>query len=330
MSLFENPKKISVKDLQIGDRIKQYYKILNVNKRTKKNGEPFLTLEFMDKTGKIEGKIWNNVESYLKLIHPGEIYKIQGMVNEYMNKKEIKIESLQSLSSNDKKPNPEDFVEQPAYDTKKLFSEMINSIKSNLKNEFFLQLIDRFQKKYQEHFKEHYGAQKIHHAYIGGLLEHTNSVIKLAIHIADHYNLDKDLLMIGALFHDIGKIKEFDIKPSVTTTLAGGLVGHIVIGNQIFLELKNEIDKFPEDLSLKIQHLIISHHGEKEFGAPEIPKIPEAYALHIIDLLDSKLQIFHQITEQSDTGNIFSDYIHVLNRRIHLPQKESDSDDSKE
>jgi 3'-5' exoribonuclease len=282
----------------------------------------------MDKTGKIEGKVWRNVESTLKMVQSGEIFKIQGLVNEYMNKKEIKIESIAPITSKDQKPNPEDFEEQPAFDTSALFNEMISGLKSNLKNDFLLQLIDRFQKKYQERFKQHYGAQKIHHAYPGGLLEHTYSVVKLAIFIAEQYNLDKDLLMIGALFHDIGKMKEFDIKPSIKTSLEGGLVGHIIIGNQIFLELKNEIDHFPENLSIKIQHLIVSHHGEKEFGSPEVPKIPEAFALHIIDMLDSKLQIFQQITDQTETESIFSEYIHALNRRIHIPKNEPDHGDN--
>ena len=324
MTLFNQLEKKTVKDLKVGDRINQYFKILNINKRTKKNGDPFLTLEFMDKTGKIEGKIWNNVESTLKMVKSGEIYKIQGLVNEYLNKKEIKVETITTISSNERKPNPDDFVEQPPFDTAQLFNEMITILKSNLENDFLLQLVDRFQTKYQKQFEKHYGAQKIHHAYLGGLLEHTHSVVKLAVFIADHYNLDKELLLIGALFHDIGKIKEFDIKPSIGTTLDGGLVGHIIIGNQIFLELRNEIDNFPENLGIKIQHLIVSHHGEKEFGSPEVPKIPEAFALHIIDLLDSKLKIFQQVTDQSETENIFSEYIHTLSRRIHIPGNEPD------
>jgi 3'-5' exoribonuclease len=324
MTLFNQIEKIAIKDLKVGDRINQYYKILNINKRTKKNGEPFLTLELMDKTGKIEGKIWNNVESTLKMVQPGDIYKIQGLVNQYLNKKEIKVETITTISTNDQQPNPDDFVEQPLFDTSQLFNEMITILKSNLKNDFLLKLIDRFQTKYQKQFEKHYGAQKIHHAYLGGLLEHTHSVVKLAVSIADHYHLDKELLMIGALFHDIGKIKEFDIKPSIGTTLEGGLVGHILIGNQIFLELSNEIDNFPENLSIKIQHLIVSHHGEKEYGSPEVPKIPEAFALHIIDLLDSKLKIFQQVIDQSETENIFSEYIHTLSRRIHIPENEPD------
>lgn len=330
MSLFKNQERIPVKDLVVGARITQFYKVVKLNKRAKKNGESFLTLVLMDKTGKIEAKIWNNVESYLKFIKPGEIYKMQGQVNEYMNKKEIKIESLSPISVSDNKPDPKEFEEQADYDTDELFDEMIATIKNHLKNEFLIKLINKFQTKYQNQFKEHYGAQKIHHAYIGGLLEHTYSVVKLAIQVAEHFHLDQDLLMTGALFHDIGKIKEFDIKPSINTTLEGGLVGHIVIGNQIFLELKNNIDDFPEDLSLRIQHLIISHHGEKEFGSPEVPKIPEAYALHLIDLLDSKLKIFHQTAAQSETGDIFSDYIHVLNRRIHVPKDKKDKNDQKE
>ncbi len=103
--------------------------------------------------------------------------------------------------------------------------------------------------------------------------------------------------------------------------MAGGLVGHIVIGNSMFLELKNKMEYFPEDLGYKIQHLILSHHGEKEFGSPEVPRLPEAYALHVIDLLDSKLKIMEDAINKSETKGLFTDYIHSLGRRMYAPEK---------
>jgi 3'-5' exoribonuclease len=99
-------------------------------------------------------------------------------------------------------------------------------------------------------------------------------------------------------------------------------VGHIVLGNAIFLELKSKIQGFPEELSFKIQHMIISHHGEKEFGSPEVPMIPEAYALHVIDLLDSRIKIMEEAIKNSETGGIFSDYINALGRRLYIEKKE--------
>jgi len=311
-----------IEDLQVGKPVDGYFKVLNVSKKAKKDGSPFLALEVMDKTGKIPAKIWDNADHYFNILKEGEIYKINGYVNEYMNQKEIKVDTLRSLAPKDKNVNKDDFVEKAAFDTGKTFDEMIITLRSHLANPYLLKLADLFSHEYGNQFKDHYGAQKVHHAYIGGLLQHTHSMMQMAIFCAGHYSLDKELLLIGVLFHDIGKMFEFSVSPTVDTTLAGGLLGHLVIGNNIFLQLKEKIPGFPEELSVKVQHLIISHHGEKEFGSPEVPKIPEAYVLHILDLLDSKLKIFADAVSNSETKGLFSDYVKVLERRLYVPPKE--------
>ena len=109
--------------------------------------------------------------------------------------------------------------------------------------------------------------------------------------------MNKEILVTGALFHDIGKLFEFSVVPSLSITIEGGLAGHIVLGNNILLELASEIEGFPRGILLQIQHLILSHHGEKEYGSPEIPKTREAFAMHIIDLMDSKMAIFSELGE---------------------------------
>ena len=318
MNLFESQMKKFIEDLQVGQRVDTLFKVLAVDKRIKKDGSAFLILELMDKTGKIPAKIWDNAETSFKMIKLGDIYRIIGYVNEYMKKKEIKIDSLKPVSPKETGFKQEDFVEKASFDTEALFSRMIESVKSNLTNKYLLELTDLFASTYGEKFKIHYGAQKIHHAHIGGLLQHTCSMVELAVVVAQHYNLDKELLLIGTLFHDVGKIFEFNISPAPETTMEGGLIGHIVIGNDIFLELKNKIDHFPQELSCKIQHLIISHHGEKEFGSPEVPRTPEALALHILDLLDSKLKIMEEAVKDSETRGLFTDYIHSLGRRVYV------------
>lgn len=317
MNLFDSQIKKFVKDLKVGQQVDNYYKLTTLDKRTKKDGGVFLTIELMDKTGKIPAKIWNNAEATFKLLETGGIYRVKGLVNEYMNKKEIKVDGLRAASPGDRDFNAEDFVEKASFDTDALFNRLIETIKNNLTNPFLLQLTDLFAGRYGDKFKTHYGAQKIHHAYLGGLLEHTFSMVELAVFVAEHYRLDKELLLIGTLFHDVGKVFEFDIDPAPQSTMEGGLIGHLIMGNQVFLELKKRIEGFPRDLGIKIQHLIVSHHGEKEFGSPEVPMIPEAFALHAIDLLDSKLKIMEEAVKNSENSGIFTDYIHTLGRRLY-------------
>ncbi len=310
--------------MTVGDRVRNAFKILSLNKRTKKNGDSFLALELMDKTGNIQGKIWEKVETYAPMIQAGEIYRINGSITEFMNKIEIKVESVEPVSEDDREINRADFEETPPFDVEKTFQEMMETLNSSITNPFLVQLIHHFSDRYGDPFKGHYGALKIHHAYAGGLLEHTLSVIKLAISVSDFYGLDKEIMVIGALFHDMGKLLEYTRTPTVEITGEGGLIGHIVLSNQIFLEIKKQIKDFPSDLSLKIQHLIVSHHGEREFGSPEVPKTPEAFALHIIDLLDSKLKIFQDTIQQTDVERLFSEYNRVLGRRIYNPKKEDE------
>lgn len=317
MNLFESQMKKFIKDLQVGQQVDNYFKLTAVDKRVKKDGGVFLTIELMDKTGKIPAKIWENAEAVYKMLKPGAIYRVKGLVNEYMSKKEIKVDSLRAASSEDKDIAAEDFIEKASFDTDDLFNRLIGTINSNLTNPHLLQLTDLFAKIYGDKFKIHYGAQKIHHAYLGGLLEHTFSMVKLALFIAQHYSLDKELLLMGTLFHDVGKVFEFDINPAPQSTMEGGLIGHLVIGNAVFLELKKKIDGFPRDLGVKIQHLIISHHGEKEYGSPEVPMLPEAFALHIIDLLDSKIKIMEEAVSNSENSGPFTDYIPPLGRRLY-------------
>ncbi len=275
----------------------------------------------MDKTGKIPAKVWNNADSYFKQISVGEIYMVNGSVNEFMSQKEIKVDALRAAPAEGGDFNPEDFAEQAAFDTEQLFAEMMGLMKTHLKSTHLLKMMELFSREYGAKFKAHYGAQKIHHAYLGGLMEHTLSMMKLAVFCADHYDLDKELLLMGVLFHDLGKMYEFNISPAVETTLEGGLLGHLVIGTAKFRELKERVPGFPGELSCKIQHLIISHHGEKEYGSPEVPKIPEAFVLHVLDLLDSKLNIFAEVVKKSETKGLFSDYINILSRRLYVPPK---------
>ncbi len=318
MNLFENEKKLIV-DLKTGDKMDNYCKVLSLDKKNKKDGDPFLMLVLLDSSGKIKAKIWSNVKKYYSLLKAGEIFKFTGTVTEYKGELDVRISGVEKATSKDYDAG--DFFEKASFDIEALTLEIKEIVNNSINNNKVGELINLLFKTYEKDFKFHYGAMNIHHAYPGGLLKHTAALIKLAVFIADQYNLNKELLVTGALFHDIGKLFEFSVVPSLNITIEGGLVGHIVLGNNILLELASKIKDFPKSTLLQIQHLILSHHGEKEYGSPEVPKTKEAFALHIIDLLDSKMAIFGELQEKSDKKELFSEYAHVLGRRILIDDK---------
>jgi 3'-5' exoribonuclease len=323
MNLFEKQlaKTSFIESLQSGDNVNWYYRIQEIVKKKTKNGDDFLDLTVMDKSGRMPAKIWNNVDEYYKLIQAGEIYKISGEIRDYKGKKQITINHLRIITANDTDFNRSDYNETPPFDSTALLGEMFSLLAANLTNPHLLQLVEFFKEEYGPTFQQAYGAQKIHHAFAGGLLQHTCSVLEMALILAPHYGLDKELLLIGALFHDIGKTAEFKTQPAMETTLEGGLLGHVVISLTIFLNLKNKIADFPAALSTRIQHLIVSHHGEKEYGAPEIPKTPEAYLLHLLDLLDSRMNIFSEQLKSGDGQKLFSEFNQALGTRVLLAKE---------
>lgn len=320
MNLFDKSKGVPrfIASLQTGENVSWFYRVQEIVKKKTKNGDDFLDLILMDKTGRLPAKVWNNVGEYHKLLRAGDIYRISGEIRDYRGKKQITINHLRAIVSGDPGFDPGDFNETPPFDSEALLAETFSILDDNLNDPHLHRLSELFKEEYGPVFGQAYGAQKIHHAFAGGLLQHTHSLLKMILVIAPHYDLDKELLLIGALFHDIGKTAEFKTQPALETTLAGGLLGHLVISLKIFLEMKNKVADFPEALSIRIQHLIVSHHGEKEYGSPEVPKTKEAYLLHLLDLLDSRLNIFSEQLKNGEAQKLFSDFNQALGTRILL------------
>ncbi len=318
MELFNQGKKM-IAELKTGDRLDTYCKVIGLDKKNKKDGDPFLMLVLLDKSGKIKGKVWSNVKKYYSLLKAGEIFKFTGTATEYKGELDVRISGIEKAAPGEY--DAAEFVEKASFDTDTLMIDIKNIVNESISTDKVKDLIDLLFKKHEAELKFHYGAMNIHHAYPGGLLKHTHALIKSAVFLSEQYDLNKEILVAGALFHDIGKISEFSVVPALNMTVEGGLVGHIVLGNNILLDLASQIKEFPKDILLQIQHLILSHHGEKEYGSPEVPKTREAFALHIIDLLDSKIAIFSELEEKSDSKELFSDYSHVLGRRIFVNDK---------
>lgn len=321
MNLFDKPKDAAqpLAGLKAGETVNWYYRVQEISRRKSLNSKKdYLDLVVVDRSGRMPAKIWDNVEPLHKMLQAGSIYRFVGEVREYRGKPQLAITRARPLEPADDACLPEDFDERPPFDSAALLQEAFSLLDAHVKDPHLRRLSEMFQQEYGPVFAQAYGAQKIHHAYAGGLLQHTHALLQLVLAVAPLYGLDTELLLVGALFHDIGKTEEFKTQPALETTLAGGLLGHLVLSLSIFLDMKKRIPDFPEPLSVRLQHLIVSHHGEKEFGSPEVPRTREAYLLHVLDLLDSRMSIFAEQLKSGEPQKLFSEFNQALGTRILL------------
>ncbi len=321
MNLFDKPKDAAqpLAGLKAGESVNWYYRVQEISRRKSLNSKKdYLDLVVVDRSGRMPAKIWDNVDPLHKMLQAGSVYRFVGEVREYRGKPQLAITRARPLEPADDACLPEDFDERPPFDSAALLQETFSLLDAHVKDPHLRRLSEMFQQEYGPVFAQAYGAQKIHHAFAGGLLQHTHALLQLVLAVAPLYGLDTELLLIGALFHDIGKTEEFKTQPALETTLAGGLLGHLVLSLSIFLDMKKRIPDFPEPLSVRLQHLIVSHHGEKEFGSPEVPKTREAYLLHVLDLLDSRMSIFAEQLKSGEPQKLFSEFNQALGTRILL------------
>lgn len=321
MNLFDKPTDAAqpLAGLKAGETVNWYYRIQEISRRKSLNSKKdYLDLVVVDRSGRMPAKIWDNVDPLHKMLQAGSVYRFVGEVREYRGKPQLSITRARPLEPADDACRPEDFDERPPFDSAALLQETFAILDAHVKDPYLRRLSEMFQQEYGPVFAQAYGAQKIHHAFAGGLLQHTHALLRLVLAVAPLYGLDTELLLIGALFHDIGKTEEFRTQPALETTLAGGLLGHLVLSLSILLDMKKRIPDFPEPLSVRLQHLIVSHHGEKEFGSPEVPKTREAYLLHVLDLLDSRMSIFAEQLKAGEPQKLFSEFNQALGTRILL------------
>lgn len=295
-----------VKSLKEGNSIETIFLVVEKELRQKKDGRgDYLYLVLRDKTGKIPAFMWDNFENIHKKIEPGILIKIKGNIQSYKDKLQI---VLQNLEVYREEAQLKDFLPSTDKDIEVLYRKVLEKIDS-LSNEKLKELLKNIYSnpEYRNLILQVPAAKGYHHACIGGLLEHTVSLLELAELILQHYrDLNRDLLLSGVLLHDIGKIYELDTKNFFEYTKAGRMVGHITMGAQLLEKEANNIDNFPSELKNLLTHMIISHHGQLEYGSPKEPMIKEALALHFIDLIDSALKGFNEIMEQENSGFSYS------------------------
>lgn len=314
-------KKRFITDIKAGDRVDDIFVLSEKILSQKRDGNNFLNVTLSDKTGTIKGVVWDNVDQIAAGITSGDFTLVNGSVGDYRGTLQVVIKKMESISPD--MIDPSDFLPQTSRDIEGMLERLIK-ITETIKTDYLKALIDAFfkDKEFVNKFKTAPAAKKMHHAYIGGLLEHTLSMVSLAEKIAGHYSgIDRDLLLSGTVLHDIGKIDEFEYQFKIDYSDKGRLLNHIVIGLKMVDDKLSGIEHFPEDQMLLLKHLIVSHHGTREFGSPEPPKTIEAVLLNYIDEIDSKVNGIRDFIASEDPDETWTSYHRLLERHFYKGKK---------
>lgn len=313
-------KTIFIETLAEGDQLEELFMVKSMRRGETRAGKPYLSLTFSDKSGEIGGPAWDNVETLEKLCVPGTVVRVRGLVQSYRDRLQLKLDTVEAADSSEY--GMDAFVAASQRDSGSMQSELEFLIDS-VGDSFIRKLLERIfiVSDAGENFQTAPAAKGIHHAYLGGLLEHSLSMAQVASMLAGHYRgIDRDLLVAGALLHDIGKIEELNNNVGVIDyTDVGRLKGHLVIGCELVGNMAREIKDFPADRLTHLQHLVLSHHGRQEFGSPVVPMTAEALLLSFIDDMDSKMNLVEQLSRKMKSESAqWSDYQRSLERYILL------------
>ena len=324
-------KKVFVKEINENDKVESIFLVKQKSISFTKAGSPYLNLTLIDKTGEVNGKVWEQAEKLAKLFQKDDFVKIQSTAVTYQNSLQLNISSIIPLSPSE--IDITNFLPQAKNDIEQTFLKL-KAIIEEVNNTHLKKLLDLFIADNQliKLFKLAPAAKKMHHVYLGGLLEHTLSLSNLILQISKHYEgLNVDLLLTGGILHDIGKIHELTYSRSFDYSDSGRLIGHITLGVEMINEKLRLIPDFPQELAVELRHLIISHHGEYQYGSPKRPKTLEAFILYYLDDLDAKveeIQSFIQREEENQSKCV--GYHKMLERFIYKTldskgQKDSES-----
>lgn len=283
-----------IKDLKDKEAVQSVFlvrgKVINLGK----NGRPFMALQLGDHTGTLDARVWDNVEEVSREFESGDLVKARGQIQVYQNRKQLIVHKLEKFT--DTTINPEDFLVQSSFNPDDLFAEVLTFVKS-MKNDHLRQLsLDVIEDpEIKPLLLKAPAAKSIHHAWKGGLIEHITSIMKILDFMAKNYDfLNRDFLIFGALFHDIGKLWELSYEQGFAYTDRGRLIGHMEIACELIDRKSLKILGFQQELRDLCKHIVLSHHGKLEYGSPKTPHFIEAYLVAMIDDLDSKMSTLHQ------------------------------------
>lgn len=290
--------------------------------KPRRTGELFIALMLADRTGQIEAKVWDNVQQCLDLFEQDDFIKIKALVNKYNTRWQLTVHKLRRMDESE--IEPADYLPACPRDIDELWRTLAEFV-AGFRNPHLKSLLEAFMAdpEIAAAYRSAPAAKTLHHAYLGGLLDHVVSLFRLCDLAARNYpQIDRDLLLTGAFLHDIGKIHELSYQRSFAYTTRGQLLGHMIIELEMLHRKIAQVPGFPDELKTLLEHLIISHHGQYQFGSPKLPMFPEALMLHYLDDLDSKMESMraHYEREMAD-GDAWTGYNASLGRPLLNKQR---------
>ena len=291
-------KSLFVVDIRENHPVDSLFLVSVKNHGVTKGGNGYLTLRLIDRSGEIEGRVWERAEDLGRGFDKNDFVRVRGQATLYQGKVQIRVQDIARVDEKD--VATEDFFPRSRSDPEAMAEELM-AILRGIKNRHLRALAESFlaDRAFMDLFKRAPAGKTIHHPYLGGLLEHTLSLLKLILRVVENYQgIDVDLLLMGGFLHDIGKVYEFSFDRAVEYTDRGQLLGHLVMEVEIVNEKIQTIPDFPEGLAMLVKHMIVSHHGSYEFGSPKLPQTLEAVILHYLDDLDGKIQSIQSLLEK--------------------------------
>ncbi|SEA46957.1 metal dependent phosphohydrolase [Desulfuromusa kysingii] len=317
--------KIYINQIKERDRVESIFLVRDKITAMAKNGKPYMTLKLMDRTGEVEGRIWDQVDHFSAIFAKNDFIQVNAKASVYMGKMQLVVQDLKKVD--------EDLVELADFlpVSKRSAQEMraeLEAVLASLTNPHIEALLRAFfdDPEFYALYSKAPAAKAMHHVFLGGLLEHSLAVVALATDVASRYpQVNRDLLICGALLHDVGKVNELTYIRSFDYTDEGKLLGHIVIGVQMVEDRIRGLEDFPHELSMLIKHLLLSHHGQYDYGSPKRPKFLEAVILNFIDDLDSKINgVLTHIDKEPDREENWTNYHRLYDRYFYKGSKPKD------
>ncbi len=297
-----------------------FFLLLSKQTRSTKTNKPYLSLIFCDKTGQMEARVWEPGDPRIsKDVERGDIVKVRGCVSKFDDRMQMKVDQIRRAAAGE--VDKADLMPATTYDVDQLWRDLMGFVESFTEPHLKLLLTTILSDpELAQAYREAPAARQLHHAWLGGLLEHVVSLLKLADRVVPHYPiLQRDLVLTGVILHDIGKVRELAWDVGFEYTIEGTLLGHIQMGLEMVQKAMAGLPDFPPRLKTLVEHMILSHHGKLEFGSPKLPMIPEALVLNFLDDLDAKMQAvaneFEKCAREGKPGDELTGRVWSLDQR---------------